>query len=113
MNTIYHITQRQKWESAKVIGSYSADSLETEGFIHCSTLPQIVGSANKFFANQKDLVILHINSEKVQPEIRYEVASNGDSFPHIYGQLNVDAVFKVVDFEAGDDGLFILPEEMG
>ncbi|NJL09776.1 MAG: DUF952 domain-containing protein [Calothrix sp. SM1_7_51] len=113
MNTIFHITQRQKWESAKFLGKYSADSLETEGFIHCSTLQQIVKTANRFFAHQKDLVILHIDPKKVQPEIREEAASNGDNFPHIYGQLNIDAVFKVVDVETGDDGLFVLPEEMG
>lgn len=54
----------------------------------------LVRSANKFFVNQKDLVILHIDSEKVKPEIRYEVASDGDSFPHVFEYENVPVIGK-------------------
>ncbi|MBW4670390.1 MAG: DUF952 domain-containing protein [Cyanomargarita calcarea GSE-NOS-MK-12-04C] len=110
MNTILHITQRQKWEEAKFLGSYRADSLETEGFIHCSTQTQTVKTANRFFPNQKELVILCIDSAKVNAQIRYEGVERDNLFPHIYGVLNLDAVFKVVDFESGDNGLFELPE---
>ena len=42
MKTIYHITPRQDWEKASSEGTYRADSLETEGFIHCSTSAQLV-----------------------------------------------------------------------
>ncbi|QSJ17910.1 DUF952 domain-containing protein [Nostoc sp. UHCC 0702] len=112
MNTILHITQRQQWEEAKFIGNYCADSLDTEGFIHCSQLRQFVKVANRFFFNQKDLVLLFIDSEKVQAEIRYEEAEIGELFPHIYGELNVDAVYQVVDFESGEDGFFELPQEV-
>ena len=112
MNTILHITQRQRWEEAKVIGSYRADSLETEGFIHCSKSRQIVKVANRFFFNQKNLVLLFIDSEKVQAEIRYEEAEIGELFPHIYGELNVDAVYQVINFESGEDGFFVLPQEV-
>lgn len=112
MNTILHITQRQQWEEAKVIGSYRADSLETEGFIHCSKSTQIVKVANRFFFNQKDLVLLFIDSDKVQAEIRYEEAEIGELFPHIYGELNVDAVYQVVSFESEEDGFFVLPQEV-
>ncbi|MBH8567120.1 DUF952 domain-containing protein [Nostoc sp. CENA67] len=112
MNTILHITQRQQWEDAKFIGSYRADSLDTEGFIHCSKSTQIVKVANRFFFNQKDLVLLFIDSEKVQAEIRYEEAEIGELFPHIYGELNVDAVYEVINFESGKDGFFELPQEV-
>lgn len=112
MNTILHITKRQQWEQAKNIGKYRADSLESEGFIHCSKSTQILKVAKRFFDNQKELVILFIDSEKVQAEIRYEPAEIGELFPHIYGELNIDAVYQVIDFEAGEDGLFELPQEV-
>ena len=108
MNIIFHITKRQQWEQAKDLGSYRADSLDTEGFIHCSKSTQIVKVANKFFFNQKDLVLLLIDSDQVQAEIRYEEAEIGELFPHIYGELNIDAVYQVIDFEAGEDGFFEL-----
>ncbi len=112
MNTILHITQRQQWDTAKLIGSYRADSLDNEGFIHCSRLTQIVKVANRFFKHQKDLVLLFIDSEKVQAEIREEEAEIGELFPHIYGELNIDAVYQVIDFAAGEDGFFELPQEV-
>lgn len=112
MNTILHITKRQQWEQAKDLGSYRADSLDSEGFIHCSKSTQILKVAKRFFDNQKELVILFIDSEKVQAEIRYEPAEIGELFPHIYGELNIDAVYQVIDFEAGEDGFFELPPEV-
>lgn len=111
MKTIYHITARQDWEKAKTTGIYRADSLETEGFIHCSTSAQLVKVANNFFQNQTNLLLLFIDSDRVQSEIRYDSVME-ERFPHIYGALNNDAVFKVVEFEAGKNGLFELPSEI-
>ena len=108
MNSIIHITKRQRWERAKNIGIYRAESLESEGFIHCSKATQINKVANRFFRHQTELVLLFIDSDKVKAEIRYEMA-DGELFPHIYGELNLDAVYEVIDFEPGEDGLFELP----
>jgi uncharacterized protein (DUF952 family) len=111
MTTILHITQREQWEQAKLVGTYQGDTLDSEGFIHCSTPTQIIKVANTFFPNQKGLVLLLINSDKVDAAIRYE-GVEGELFPHIYAALNVDAVFKVIDFEPGEDGLFRLPKNI-
>ncbi|MBD2164721.1 DUF952 domain-containing protein [Calothrix membranacea FACHB-236] len=112
MKSILHITQIGKWEEAKILGSYCADSLDSEGFIHCSEASQIVKVANRFFKHQKGLLILFIDADKVKAEVRYEEAEIGELFPHIYGELNIDAVFQVIDFECGEDGLFNLPPEV-
>ena len=111
MSVIFHITQSQQWEEAKQLKSYRGETLDSEGFIHCSTLPQVVKSANKFFVGKKGLLLLLIDSEKVKSEIKYELAA-GENYPHIYGSLNVDAVLKVVEFEPGTDGKFELPKEL-
>lgn len=111
MNTIFHITQRQQWEQAKNLGGYHPDSLDSEGFIHTSKPTQIIKVANRFFADQTELVLLLIASDQVKPEIRYEEA-DGELFPHIYGELNLDAVYQVIDFEPGKNGLFELPPEV-
>lgn len=109
MSLILHITKRQQWDQAQQAGTYRGDTLDTEGFIHCSTPQQIVKTANKYFYNQKRLVILCIESDKVQAEIKYEGVEE-DKFPHIYGPLNIDAVTQVLDFEPGEDGKFDLPD---
>jgi uncharacterized protein (DUF952 family) len=111
MNTILHITHKQEWENAKNLGTYCSNTLESEGFIHCSTIAQLIGSANRFFKGQKDLVILKIDADRVKPEIRYEGAEINNLFPHIYGGLNIDAVTGLIDLKSHPDGSFILPPE--
>ena len=112
MSTILHITQYEKWEQAKVANTYRGDTLDYEGFIHCSTPIQIIKVANTFFRNHKELVLLYINSDQVKAEIRYEGVEENELFPHIYGALNIDAVFKVINFEHSEDGFFELPDKI-
>ncbi|MEM9923921.1 MAG: DUF952 domain-containing protein [Cyanobacteria bacterium P01_D01_bin.50] len=112
MKTILHITPRQDWEKAKITGMYRPDSLKTEGFIHCSTPAQVVRTANLWFKNQKNLLLLFIHSEKVKSEIRYDAVGENQTFPHIYGALNTNAVFKLIEFEPNENGVFELPTEL-
>ncbi len=112
MNTILHITQRKEWEAAKNIGLYQSDSLATEGFIHCSTIDQVVGSANRFFTGKQDLIVLSIATDLVKAKIVYEGADPNNLFPHIYGRLNTDAVTKITNLSTDLNGLFILPTDL-
>jgi uncharacterized protein (DUF952 family) len=109
---IYHIVQRGRWEEARSEGSYQSSSLDSEGFIHCSTLEQVRRVADTHFRGQRGLVLLVIQSARVRAEIRYEGSQGDEGFPHIYGPLNTDAVARVVAFETGDDGRFQLPPEI-
>ena len=110
MSLIYHITTPEQWEAARRAGSYRGDTLETEGFIHCSTGAQVARVGDAFYAGRSGLLLLCIESEKVIPAIRSEGAEGGEKFPHIYGPLNVEAVVKVTAFEPGPNGGFQLPE---
>jgi uncharacterized protein (DUF952 family) len=107
MSQIFHITPRQQWEAT--IDRYEGDTLATDGFIHCSELRQVVTVANRFYAGQSGLVLLKIEVDRLQPELRYE-AADGDEFPHLYGALNLDAVVGVVDFEPSPEGFKLPPE---
>ncbi len=119
---IYHITERAAWNDAQAAGEYRGDTLESQGFIHCSTAAQVLRVANSFYRGRQGLVLLCIDTEKVQPEVIFEQPINpqtgeaepgSQQFPHIHGALNLDAVVRVVDFAPGADGAFALPEEVG
>ncbi|MFQ6101804.1 MAG: DUF952 domain-containing protein [Anaerolineae bacterium] len=112
MSLILHITKREQWERAESAGVYRGDTLDSEGFIHCSTPQQVIILANALFHAQKGLVLLCIASERVKAEIRYEGLEEGERFPHIYGPLNTDAVIEILEFEPGEDGKFELPGEI-
>ncbi len=102
---LLHITPAAQWQTAQQEGAYRAESLATEGFIHCSTIAQIDWVVEKFYRGQTNLRLLYIDPDKVQSEIRYEEVVGvpvENHFPHIYGALNLDAVVRVVGFEPGD-----------
>ena len=91
---IYHIADTTQWGLANASGEYIHPSLAKEGFIHCSTRTQVEATANLYFANESDLLLLCIDISKLIPPLKYELASRGEEFPHIYGRINVDSVIE-------------------
>ena len=116
---ILHLTSRNEWLAAQQTGEYRSPSLESEGFIHCSTEKQIVPVANSFYAGQHGLVLLVIEPSRLKPELRWEppahpnlqadLPPSDELFPHIYGPINIDAVTEVLGFEPNFDGKFSPP----
>jgi uncharacterized protein (DUF952 family) len=115
---IFHITSRTAWDEAQKRGDYRAESLKTEGFIHCSTLSQVLPVANNFYKGQSGLILLEIEPTLLSSTLKWEPPSGGapppgvpvgDKFPHVYGPINLDAVVKSVAFESKPDGSLTLP----
>ena len=109
---ILHVTARAAWSAVQASGQYTADSLASQGFIHCSRLEQVLRTANLFFKGQSGLVVLVIDPQRLRPELRWEPGADlaSELFPHIYGPLNLDAVTRVLDFAPGPNGSFTLPD---
>lgn len=106
---LLHITPRARWQPQAA--TYVADSLQLEGFIHCSTPAQVLMPANAMFKGQTDLILLVIDPAKVTAPIVFEDCyESGHAFPHIYGPLNTDAVITTMAFPCKPDGSFLLPE---
>lgn len=110
MAIILHMTTRSQWQEALTSGIYRTDSLDSQGFIHCSKPEQVVAVANAHFPGRSDILLLCIEPENVTAPIQYEnLQGCSNLFPHIYGPLNLDAVYKIVDFSSETDGTFRLP----
>ena len=113
MAIIFHIARREAWakrQEPSAVGFYRPEMFAIDGFIHCSTRDQVIKVADIRFRGQTDLVLLCIDSDKVTAEIRHENLEAGqEMFPHIYGDINTDAVVQVAEFEPGADGYFALP----
>jgi uncharacterized protein (DUF952 family) len=93
---IYHVVSIPNWEKALELGYYEAPSLITEGFIHASKKEQVEGVIERYYANQTDLLILHIDESKLISVHIFEMSpSLNEEFPHIYGRINLDAVLDV------------------
>ena len=119
MSLIYHIIPRTDWITAQKNGEYRAESLTTEGFIHCSTAEQAAPVANAFYTGQKELLLLVIDPALLTSRLQWDPpahpapesapASLHGEFPHIYGPLNLDAVVDALDFEPDSNGEFSFP----
>jgi uncharacterized protein (DUF952 family) len=115
---ILHITSKADWLEAQKRGEYITPSLQTEGFIHCSTEKQVLHVANAFYGGRNDIVLLKIDEEKLISELKWEPPaglpapgiSESDKFPHIFGIINLSAVSAILDFETDPaSGSFFLP----
>ncbi|HXN12345.1 MAG TPA: DUF952 domain-containing protein [Candidatus Acidoferrales bacterium] len=113
---IFHIVKRTEWAIAVERKSYAPGSLRAEGFIHCSTPAQVIDTANRFYRGQDGLVVLCIDESRLKAELKYEAPAMmrgetvGSLFPHLYGELNVDAVVRVDELPCEADGAFRLPD---
>jgi len=93
---IFHVCTNESWKTAQQQGFYQADSFLIEGFMHCSTIQQVPGVLDRYYKNVPNLVLLHIDETALSAPLKYELApSVNEEFPHIFGQLNLDAVIKV------------------
>ncbi|HEY7186753.1 MAG TPA: DUF952 domain-containing protein [Vicinamibacterales bacterium] len=93
---ILHITTPDAWADAIATGAYTADSLETEGFIHCSEERQVAWVLQKHFSGRTGLLLLHIDPTRLGAEVKYENLEGGtELFPHVYGPIPVSAVVEV------------------
>jgi uncharacterized protein (DUF952 family) len=95
---IYHVVTQQLWDAAVEKGFYEAPSLQAEGFIHCSQIQQVQGVLERYYKNISDLLLLHIDEEKLTSPLKFELSpSVNESFPHVFGTINLDAVVTIAN----------------
>ncbi|MCC6391245.1 MAG: DUF952 domain-containing protein [Bryobacterales bacterium] len=87
---ILHVTTRTAWNAAVAAGEYRTPDLETTGFIHFCDPPQLDHVLHTYFLGQGGLVMLQVDPGRLKARLVYE-----NSFPHLNGPLNLDAVLQV------------------
>lgn len=105
----FRITPSSLWKQAQEAGEFRGE-LETDGFIHLSWPHQVVGVANHLYREQADLLLLTVDTEALSEHVRNEDLYNlGETYPHLYAALPVEAVLETIPFPPGPDGTFELP----
>lgn len=80
---IYHLAEPDRWPA----DPYVADSLATEGFIHCSTAAQLEHTFDRYYSGRRDLVLLTVDPAGL--DVRVE-----GGFPHVYGPIPGASVLR-------------------
>jgi uncharacterized protein (DUF952 family) len=106
---VYKICTKVEWLEAKIKGKFSGTKKDIEdGYIHFSDKEQLKGTLKKFFPDQKNLILLKINTLKLDHLI-YEQTSDGNMFPHLYSPLDILNVVDEFEITLRDDGSHLLP----
>lgn len=92
---IYHIVTPETWENFKDEPFYEAESLESEGFVHCSYYNQLPEVLERYYKNAGRIFILHINPHLLTFELIAEASTGGEIYPHIYGKIKKLAIVNV------------------
>ena len=105
---LLHVLERDRWEAVE--DAYRPESLDSEGFVHFSTVDSILAVAQYGHADADDPVLLVVDPAELDAEVRYEETPSG-AFPHVHGPLGREAVVEVLEFPR-EDGRYVLPERL-
>ncbi|MPZ56125.1 MAG: DUF952 domain-containing protein [Rhizobiales bacterium] len=112
MPIIYKICSEMLWREAERDGVFRGAPVDVrDGFIHFSTADQLAETARKHFAGQDGLLLIAIDSDSLGPALAWEPSrGRSELFPHLYGELPLTAVERVVPMPLGRDGKHVLPD---
>lgn len=110
---ILHCMKRETWEEIKDKKYFGEESIELEGFIHCSPVEYMWRVTPNFKNLTDELVILCIDTNKLESEVRWEDGDNcGRNYPHVYGLINLDAVILVLPYLKDKNGNWVKNDEL-
>lgn len=88
---LFHVVRPADWESHS--GNwYEAESLSSEGFIHCSFAEQLDAVICRYYSDANELIILEIDPTRLDSKLVVEPSTGGENYPHVYGPINKDAI---------------------
>lgn len=106
---IFHLVPSDDWKTYQDAGLYKPETLEEEGFIHCSNGSQVQEVANRYYKGKKNLMLIVIDVASLESDVKLEQAGDSEEkFPHIKGPLNIDAIIDKIKLEPEEDGTFYI-----
>ena len=110
MATIYKICAASEWHEAEQAGVYRGAAVDhRDGFIHFSTAGQARETASKWFAGQRDLVLVAVDAGALGSRLKWEPSRGGALFPHLYGELDTKAVLRADPLPLDAAGRHVFP----
>lgn len=92
---LYKILTPCEWTDFQKSGSFKGSPLDQkDGFIHAALESQYSKIMEKFFKGVRPIVLIKIDATRL-PQARIKIEANkpgGDTFPHIYGTIPLEAV---------------------
>ncbi|QEF98686.1 Acetyltransferase YpeA [Stieleria maiorica] len=111
---LYKILTKTEWDDARAAGVFSGCGIDlTDGFIHLSGRDQVQTTAKLYFAGRGDLRLVAVDAGKLGETLRWETSRDGALFPHVYGDIPLEAVISVDPLPREHDGSHRFPDSFG
>lgn len=108
--TLFHFCSENDWTYDEK-GNYSANSLNTDGYIHLSTSDEVLNTYKKYYSTSESILFVEINLAFNDPNLVFEmVETRGCEMPHYFGKINKKAVHKIYTINEIEDLLNILSD---
>ncbi len=105
MDLIYKIAPASLWRKAQDKGRFDGAPADiADGYIHFSTAEQAEATAAKHFSGKDDLLLIAVAAQRLGEGLRFEQSRGGALFPHLYGDLPLDAVVWAKPLPLRPDG---------
>ncbi|MBX3070065.1 MAG: DUF952 domain-containing protein [Thermomicrobiales bacterium] len=103
----WHMTAVDVWEAQKGSAVYRPEAWAEDGFIHCTDdLEELLAVGNRYYRDDpRPWLAVHIDCDRISDPVVYEDAAR--LFPHIYGDLPLQAVTGTIGLVRDQRGSFV------
>jgi uncharacterized protein (DUF952 family) len=90
---IYKIFRAPEWAALEAAGETAGAPVDlADGYVHFSTAAQVAETAARYFAGEKGLVLVAVDTAATGADLRWEPSRGGALFPHLYRALRMTDV---------------------
>jgi len=109
---IFKILTVEQWNKFKSEGAFQGSPVDLEdGYIHLSRASQIKATLDKWYGEYARIVILEIDSQRVDSDLKYEISRGGAEFPHLFTVFPLKAVGKIWEISP-ENGQYNVPLDL-
>lgn len=109
---VFKILHKDEWQAAQAVRSFTGSQDDRrDGFIHLSTSAQLAGTLARHFPEATGLILVAMQTDLLGEALKWEASRDGESFPHLYGALDLKWVVWASPIENKAPGVFKLPVE--
>ena len=110
---IYKIMMPDQYEVLEKEGETVGAPIDVQdGFVHFSKADQVASTLALYFAHQKDLKLVAVDTERLGDALKWETSRDGAAFPHLYSKMQKKDVVWVETLALDDHGVHVLPSKM-
>lgn len=114
MAQVCKIMTPEEWEESIAAGQAYVAVSEADlrdGYLHCSSADQVPGTLAKWYGALDSVVVVTVDVDKLDSEVKWEPNAVGELFPHIYGAIGPEAVEGVEKLRRDGTGELVPTEE--